>query len=143
MSFASDSLTDLYTVVVLDFVAEYAVTAFTTAPPAVPATVHQFPLSQNSSTESETDADDKAATPKAVTDNYLTTGVHHYNYTKFVPSDGTATGTITFLTPEAYPHCLWEGKTIAIQEGDHIVGYATITKVLNPLLLCNNIDQKN
>ena len=40
MSFASDSLTDLYTVVVLDFVAEYAVTAFTTAPPAVPATVH-------------------------------------------------------------------------------------------------------
>ena len=62
-----------------------------------------------------------------VTDNYLTTGVHHYNYTKFVPSDGTATGTITFLT----------------QEGDHIVGYATITKVLNPLLLCNNIDQKN
>ena len=78
-----------------------------------------------------------------VTDNYLTTGVHHYNYTKFVPSDGTATGTITFLTPEAYPHCLWEGKTIAIHEGDHIVGYATITKVLNPLLLCNNIDQKN
>lgn len=69
-----------------------------------------------------------------VTDDYLTTGVHHYNGTKLVLPDGTAEGTITFLTPEAYPHCLWTGKTITVQEGDRIVGYATITKVLNPLL---------
>ena len=75
-----------------------------------------------------------------VTDDYLTTGVHHYNGTRLVPPDGTAAGTITFLTPEAYPHCLWAGKTITVQEGDRIVGYATITKVLNPLLLREDDD---
>ncbi len=69
-----------------------------------------------------------------VVDNYLTTGVHHYYAVDSVPPNGTAKGTITFLSPEAYPHCLWIGKKINIQEGAHIVGYATITKIFNPLL---------
>ena len=70
-----------------------------------------------------------------VTDNYLTTGVHHYYEVQTVPPNGTARGTITFITPDAYPHCLWVGKKINIQEGEKIVGYATILKVLNPDLL--------
>ncbi len=70
-----------------------------------------------------------------VMDNYLTTGVHHYYDVQTVSSNGTAKGTITFITPEAYPHCLWVGKKINIQEGNRIVGYATILKVLNPVLL--------
>ena len=70
-----------------------------------------------------------------VTDNYLTTGIHHYYDVQTVPTDGTAKGTITFITPEAYPHCLWVGKRINIQEGSRIVGYATILKIFNPLLL--------
>ncbi len=69
-----------------------------------------------------------------VTDNYLTTGVHHYYNVESVPPDGTAKGTITFITPEAYPHCLWVGKKIRIQEGGRIIGYATITDIYNPLL---------
>lgn len=69
-----------------------------------------------------------------VTDNYLTTGIHHYYGVESVPPNGTAKGTITFLTPEAYPHCLWIGKKIRIQEGAHIVGYATITRIYNPVL---------
>ena len=69
-----------------------------------------------------------------VTDNYLTTGVHHYYNVESVPSDGTAKGTITFITPEAYPHCLRVGKKIRIQEGGRIIGYATITDIYNPLL---------
>lgn len=69
-----------------------------------------------------------------VVDNYLTTGVHHYYAVDSVHPNGTAKGTITFLSPEAYPHCLWIGKKINIQEGAHIVGYATITKIFNPLL---------
>ena len=69
-----------------------------------------------------------------VTDNYLTTGVHHYYDAEWVQPDGTAKGTITFLTPEAYPNCLWVGKRINIQEGARIVGYATIVKIFNPLL---------
>ena len=70
-----------------------------------------------------------------VTDNYLTSGVHHYYEVQTVPPNGTARGTITFITPDAYPHCLWVGKKINIQEGEKIVGYATILKVLNPDLL--------
>ena len=59
---------------------------------------------------------------------------HHYYKMNAVPPNGTATGTITFLSPEVYPHCLWIGKKINIQEGARVVGYATITKIFNPLL---------
>lgn len=69
-----------------------------------------------------------------IADNYLTTGVHHYYDVQNVAPCGTAKGTITFITPEAYPHCLWVGKKINIQEGSHIVGYATILKIFNPVL---------
>lgn len=69
-----------------------------------------------------------------VTDTYLTTGVHHYYDVDEVPPGGSAKGTITFLSPEAYPHCLWIGKEIRIQEGTHVVGSATITRIFNPLL---------
>lgn len=69
-----------------------------------------------------------------VTDNYLTTGIHHYYGVESVPPNGMAKGTITFITPEAYPHCLWLGKKISIQEGERVVGYATVTKIYNSLL---------
>ena len=69
-----------------------------------------------------------------VNENYLTTGTHHYYDIEEVLPDGTTRGTITFLTPEDYPHCLWVGKKIAIQEGARVVGYATITNIYNPLL---------
>ena len=69
-----------------------------------------------------------------ITDDYLTTGIHHYYGVESVLPNGTAHGTITFLSPEAYPHCLWIGKRINIQEGARIVGYATITSIFNQLL---------
>ena len=70
-----------------------------------------------------------------IKDDYLTTGIHHYYDVNSVSPDGSAKGTITFITPKAYPHCLSIGKRIAIQEGERIVGYATITKIFNPILL--------
>lgn len=69
-----------------------------------------------------------------VTGSYLTTGIHHYYGVESVPPNGTAKGTITFLSPEAYPHCLWIGKKISMQEGERVVGYATITDIYNSLL---------
>lgn len=69
-----------------------------------------------------------------IVENYLTTGIHHYFEVNFVLPDGKAKGTITFISPEEYPHCLWVGKKINIQEGEHVVGYATVTKILNTLL---------
>ena len=69
-----------------------------------------------------------------VDDTYLTTGIHHYYDVSEVPPNGQAKGTITFLSPDAYPACLWIGKKINIQEGAKIVGCATITQIFNPLL---------
>ena len=69
-----------------------------------------------------------------LTDTCLTTGVHHYYDVDSVPPGASARGTITFLSPEAYPHCLWVGKRISMQEGARVVGYATITRIDNPLL---------
>ena len=70
-----------------------------------------------------------------IMDDYLTTGVHHYYEVDTVAPNGTAKGTITFITPEAYPKSLWIGKKLNIQEGARIVGYATILKVFNSALL--------
>ena len=69
-----------------------------------------------------------------IREDYLTTGVHHYYDVSEVAPNGTARGTITFLTPDAYPHTLWPGKTIDICEGERVVGTATVEKVLNPAL---------
>ena len=69
-----------------------------------------------------------------INDDYLTTGIHHYYRVKSVPPNGSAKGTITFISPNAYPHSLWKGKKIKIQEGNRIVGYATIINIFNSLL---------
>lgn len=54
-----------------------------------------------------------------IKEGYITSGVHHYYNQNSVPPDGTAAGTVTFITPEYYPHCLWEGKRLPIKEGAH------------------------
>ena len=69
-----------------------------------------------------------------IREDYLTTGLHHYFETVEVAPDGQARGTVTFLTPEAYPNTLWVGKVLEICEGERIVGHATVEKVLNPVL---------
>lgn len=62
----------------------------------------------------------------------LTTGVH--NYYNLDNSNNRIVGTITFISPEEYPNCLWNGKRIAMFEGSKLVGYATVTKIFNPVL---------
>lgn len=73
-----------------------------------------------------------------ISDHYLSTGIHHYYGQNFVMPNESAKGTITFIMPEAYPHTCWIGKRIRIQEGERVIGFATITKIFNPLL---RIDQ--
>ena len=68
--------------------------------------------------------------------DYLTTGVHSY-YNIENDANEDIKGTITFISPEAYPACLWIGKQITMYEGKNIVGYAIITKIFNPIL-CKN-----
>ena len=69
-----------------------------------------------------------------VKENYLTCGVHHYDSTGLIMPDSSVIGTITFIAPEHYPHCLWIGKIINIHEGARVVGTAEITEILNPIL---------
>ena len=69
-----------------------------------------------------------------VREDYLTSGLHRYLEVTQVAPDGTARGTITFLTPEVYPGTMWVGRVINIHEGERVVGTATVEKVLNPIL---------
>ena len=64
----------------------------------------------------------------------LTTGVHHYFDVDRALPNKQVRGTITFIQPDAYPNTMYIGKTIPIQEGARVVGCATVTKVLNPVL---------
>lgn len=70
----------------------------------------------------------------SVREDYLTTGVHNYYEIKCIAYGESAKGTIAFITPEAYPNCLWEGKELRIQEGGRVVGSAVITKIFNEML---------
>ena len=70
-----------------------------------------------------------------ILDNYLTSGTHRFKDRDFVMPGEKAIGEIRFLTPEAYPNSCWIGKRIRIQEGERVVGWATVTRVVNPILL--------
>lgn len=69
-----------------------------------------------------------------IKDDYLTTGEHHYYGDGVAEPGETVMGTITFITPEVYPRTLWIGKTIRIQEGSRVVGYAVVTQIYNEQL---------
>jgi translation elongation factor EF-Tu-like GTPase len=69
-----------------------------------------------------------------VVPGYLTTGVHEYVDRQCVSPGESAAVRIWFITPEVYPHCLWPGRVIAVQEASWVVGSARVTAVLNPLL---------
>lgn len=71
-----------------------------------------------------------------VREDYLTTGVHNY-YDTGKEANDKLMGTITFISPEKYPGCMWIGKKIKMYEGRNLVGYATVTKVFNPLLIAS------
>lgn len=75
-----------------------------------------------------------------ITDQFLTTGSHQYFGADCAPLCGTIEGSISFITPEEYPHTLWTNKVIAIQEGERVIGYARIRKILNPILRNENRD---
>ena len=69
-----------------------------------------------------------------VYEGYLTSGMHkYYGVTKVEPG-GWALGTISFITPEYYPYCLWVGKEIPIQEGARIKGRAIVLRIYNDVL---------
>lgn len=65
-------------------------------------------------------------------------GMHTYDGSDIAPTIGVITGTITFLVPYCYPHCLRRHQVISFYEGEHLIGYATIKQIINPLLETND-----
>lgn len=64
--------------------------------------------------------------------DYLTTGIHRYFCKGKILSNDTVEGTITFITPEAYPNCLSVGDRIEIYDGPkRAIGTATVLEIMN------------
>lgn len=72
--------------------------------------------------------------PAHLVGDYLTTGVHQYLYINELKSGETAQGTVTFITPEEYPHSLEKGMKITFQEGAKVTGYLIVLEVYNDIL---------
>lgn len=71
----------------------------------------------------------------SVSDDYLTSGLHQYiGQDRLAPGQSCPTN-IWLLSPDLYPHSLWVGKVLKVQEGGRLVGHAKITKVFNVALL--------
>lgn len=65
-------------------------------------------------------------------ENYLTTGLHTYDKETI---EDEINGTIKFISPEDYPHCLWIGMEIKMYEGSRNIGIAIVQEIYNEILL--------
>lgn len=72
--------------------------------------------------------------PAHLIGDYLTTGVHKYFNVDILKNGETTEGTISFISPEYYPHSLKTGMRLSFQEGGKITGYADIIEIYNELL---------
>lgn len=73
--------------------------------------------------------------PAHLIGTYLTTGVHQYIGRDELKMGETLEGTITFISPEYYPHSLGVGTKIVFQEGSQVIGYACVLEIYNEILL--------
>ncbi|GAB3361657.1 hypothetical protein GCM10027430_35630 [Lysobacter tyrosinilyticus] len=70
----------------------------------------------------------------AIRSDYLTS-VHHELIDLYeIAPGGQGIANVWFITPEIYPHSLWEGREIQVSEGSRAIGSATILAVFNPML---------
>ena len=65
-------------------------------------------------------------------------GTHFYVEDEIINPGETARAYIKFVTPDAYPGCLWVGRIIHIFEGGRRVGEVKIIRIMNDLLLRTN-----
>jgi hypothetical protein len=65
----------------------------------------------------------------ALYDNYQSSGMHTYPEHGVVRPGDTATVEVHLISPEVYPHCLWEGRTLHVFEGSCLVGTLEVTRI--------------
>lgn len=73
-----------------------------------------------------------------VTEEYLTSGEHIYFENDVVFPGESAKTYIKFISPDAYPNCLWVGKKLNINEGSRVVGEAEVKEIYNDQLQAVN-----
>ncbi len=69
-----------------------------------------------------------------IKDDCLTTGELDLIEVEMLRPGNMATAYVSYLSPEHYPHTLWIGKEMNVQEGSHVVGKAKILEIYNDLL---------
>lgn len=65
----------------------------------------------------------------ALYENYQTSGMHMYPAHGLVRPGETAMVEVHLISPEVYPHCLWEGRTLQVLEGSCLVGSLEVTRI--------------
>ncbi|WP_444899918.1 hypothetical protein ACJJIX_03690 [Microbulbifer sp. VAAC004] len=70
-----------------------------------------------------------------VTPDILTTGEQMFFENDILIPGESARAYIRLLSPEHYPHCLYIGKELNINEGSRVVGRVKVLEVYNDLLL--------
>ena len=79
----------------------------------------------------------------AIHENYQTSGEHEYlDVEELYPGESSRVK-IRLMTPHVYPHCIWVGREINVQEGQRIVGIVTVTEIINLILECSPEDYKS
>ncbi len=69
-----------------------------------------------------------------IKEDYLTTGELDLIEIEMLHPGNIATAYVSYLSPEHYPHTLWIGKEMNVQEGSRVVGKAKILEIYNDLL---------
>ncbi len=70
----------------------------------------------------------------SVREDYATSGTQQYLDVETLHPGGSSRTHIWFAAPEIYRGCLWIGRTLRLQEGSRLVGFAEITKIFNSVL---------
>jgi len=69
-----------------------------------------------------------------IREDYLTTGQYIFDDEVIVGSGDTVIGKVMFISPEVYPHTLYQGRVIDGYEGRTRITSIEIVEVLNPIL---------
>lgn len=70
-----------------------------------------------------------------IKEGYLTTGIIEFDGEK--KRNGMQDVVVMFISPKYYPNSVWEEKRMEVYEGSKVIGYITVTEIVNPVLDLN------
>lgn len=66
--------------------------------------------------------------------NYQTSGEHIYLDSDMVKPGDSVRVAVRFITPDAHPRCVWDGRELSVQEGSRVIGTLIVARVMNESL---------